>query len=392
MSHSIYAFSSSHRWIEGACPASIRMAIGYPNLSNPAAELGTAVHALGEFCIGLGIHPNQCIGMTFDGHVVNDKMAEDAALYRNVIDELSIRYGVKPLLEQRVVMSSLGRTDVYGTSDCTFIVLIGRTLHTIDYKNGYGLVEVEDNSQTAGYSVATLDTFDLWDKVDTVINTIIQPNYPHIEGPVRHIIYTMQDMINWREKFRRSVILAEDRTQLPNAGEWCDWCPAQANCRARMEYVLDKAYTNVPFTEIPIGQIEQIYKATRGIKVFLDKVDARMVGEARKGHQFNDYKLVKTWPRAKCDDVNGLLAEAKVRGIDPLKLYNDPQLVGITKAKKLLGEQIAKQFYKSPEPTTSLVPMSDNKPAIRVGKATGVFAPINTTPPPSANGVFEVIS
>lgn len=391
MTHSIYSFSSSHRWIEGHCPASIRMSKGYPNLSNPAAELGTAVHELGEFAIALGVNLDHCIDLEFNGFKVNTKMVEDARLYRNVIEDLSLRYGVKPLLEQRVTLKLDGRDDVFGTSDSTHLALNQRLLHTTDYKNGYGLVEVTDNSQTAGYSVATLDTFDLWGKVDTVANTIVQPNYDHVEGPVRTVIYTMDEMREWKEKFRRSVSLADDRTQKPNAGEWCHYCPAQANCRPRMEYTLQKAYTDSPIENISIGELEAFYVEIGSIKKFLEKVEERMLDEARNGVTFKDFKLVKSYSRANCENVDGLLAEAKSRGVDPIQLYLDPRLVGKTRAAELLPKEIVDQFYRTPPPSTTLVPMSNNRPAIRVGKATGVFAPIVTQPTPSASGVFGVI-
>jgi len=389
--HSKYSFSSSHRWIEGACPASIRMSAGYPNLSNPAAEKGTAVHEMGELATALGINPDYLIGMTFNGIVADDKMVEGARLYRNVVDDYSLRYGVKPLLEQRVAMTSLGRDDVYGTSDCTIIAPQQRTLITADYKNGYGLVEVSDNSQTAGYSVATLDTFDLWDKVDTVINVIIQPNYDHIDGPVRHIVYSMNDMVEWREKFRRSVIMADDPNQRPVAGEHCHYCPAQANCRARLEYTLSKAYTLSPIDSISLGELEVLYKERNSVKKFIEKIEERMLAEARMGAQFKEFKLVESWPWAVVDDVKGLMAEAKELGIDTTQLYLDPKLIGKTRAAKILPPNLVKKYYRVPPPSTTIEHISNNRPAIRVGKATGVFAPITQPVSVSAAGVFSPI-
>jgi hypothetical protein len=389
MSHSIYSFSSSHRWIEGACPASVKKSRGYPNISNPAAELGTAVHALGEFCIRLGINPNDCIDLTFENHKVNHKMADDASMYFNVINDLSLRYGVKPILEGKVAITSVAGGKVYGTSDCNFIVLPQRIVHIIDYKNGYMPVEIVGHSQTSGYGVATLDTYDLWDKVDTVVNTVIQPNGNHIEGPVRTTIQTIGQMREWRDKFGRSVELAESNTK-PVAGEHCTYCPAQANCRARMEYTLQSAYINCAPEDLSLGEVEAIYREIGSVKVFHAKIEARMLEEARKGEIFKDYKLVKSYPRAKCENVEGLLAEAKIRGIDPLKFYLDPNLIGITRAKKLLPEDIVKQFYKSPPPGTALVGMKHSQPAIRVGKATG-FTPIGRIDTPSLAGVFTKI-
>ena len=173
---------------------------------------------------------------------------------------MTAKYGTKPLLEQRVVMSSLGRDDVYGTSDCNFLVPEQGIVEITDYKNGYGVVEVQDNPQTIGYAIAALDTFQMWDQVHTVRNTIVQPNGNHVDGPVRTAVYPVRVLHEWREKFRRSVALAEDKSQKPKAGEHCYYCPAQANCRARIEWVLDHAYVTVPFEELSIPELELIYR------------------------------------------------------------------------------------------------------------------------------------
>ena len=388
MSHSVYSFSASHRWMN--CPASIRMSKGYPNGTNAAAELGTAVHELGEFCIAIGLQPNRCEGLTFNDHVVDDRMIDGATLYKNVVDDLTNRYGVLPLLEQKVTMSSLGRGDVYGTSDVTHMALHKRVLHTTDYKNGYGVVDVTDNSQTAGYSVATLDTFKLWDKVDEVHNTIIQPNYDHIEGPIRTEVYTMNDMVDWQERFKVAVLRADDPSEQPVAGEWCHYCPAQANCRARMEYTLQHAYTNTGIHNISVGELEVIYRETRSVKRFLDMVGGRMLDEARNGAEFKDFKLVKSYPWAVVENVEGLLSEVKKLGIDEGKMYNNPKLIGKTKAKKLLPKPIVEQYYRTPPSSSTVVPNTDNRPAMRLGKALGVFTPVEG-PRPDVSGVFAPI-
>ncbi|PIY67145.1 DUF2800 domain-containing protein [Shewanella sp. CG_4_10_14_0_8_um_filter_42_13] len=384
--HSVYSFSSSDRWIEGHCPASIRMSRGYPNRTNPQAELGTAVHQLGEFCIPYGIDTKECIGMRFNNHTVDDKMATDAGLYKSFVDNLTIRYGVKPLLEQRVVMSSLGRDDIYGTSDCTHIA--GRILHTTDYKNGFGLVEVDDNSQTAGYSVATLDTFNLWDQVDEIYNTIVQPNGNHIDGPIRTVKYTRDDMLIWREKFRRSVILADDPDTKPNAGDWCEWCPAQTNCRARAEWIFHKAYTDAPLHMLSVPQVEFFYREIGGIKRFIDTIEKRMLDEARNGAKLDGFKLVQSYSRASVEDMDGFIKAVKGLGVDPTELYLDPRLVGKTRALKVLPKELVNLYYKTPKPSTTLVPLTDNRPAVRPGNAEGVFLPLR----PSAVGIFTPIS
>lgn len=373
-SHSVYAFSSSHRWMN--CPASIRMSKGYFNKTNPQAEKGTAAHELGEFCIKIGMQPKHCMGLVFNNITVDQQIIDGSTLYKNTVDLMTLNYGVQPLLEERVVMSSLGRQDVYGTSDVTHIALDQRVLHTTDYKNGYGVVDVNNNSQTAGYSVATLDTFDLWDKVDEVHNTIIQLNYNHIEGAVRTVKYTMSEMREWQEKYRIAVSRADDVNEKPVAGSWCHYCPAQANCRARMVDVLDKSYTDTPLENISIGELEVLFKNIGSVKKFLDMVEARMNEEACNGVEFKDFKLVKSLPRAKVHDVEGLLAYVKQAGLPVEKLYNNPTIIGKTKAKQFLNNDTVNEFWKVPEPSNVLVPNSDRRPALRLGKTAGVFTAI----------------
>lgn len=388
--HSVYSFSSSHRWI--ACPASIRMSKGIPNTTNDAAERGTAEHLLGEFCISIGVAPADCLGLTFNNIIVDRDMVEGATLYKNVVESLSLRYGAKPLLEQRVVMSSLGRLDVYGTSDCTHIATEQRILHTTDYKGGRGVVHVDDNSQTVGYSIATLDTFGLWDKVDKVVNTIVQPHYDHIQGPVRHVEYTIEQLKQWQLVFAGAVSKADDPTTKPVAGEHCHYCPRSANCRARMEYTLKYAYTDCPVDSISIGELETIYQESRSVKRFLEDVEKRVLDEARNGASFKNFKLVESYSRAICHDEKGLLEIAKQAGVDPVKLFLDPRLVGKTKAAELLPKDIVNRFYRVPPVSSTVVPLTDKRPAMRVGKAIGIFQPLNQQEDrPTAENVFTPI-
>lgn len=387
--HSVYSFSSSHRWI--ACPASIRMSKGYVNTTNDAAERGTAEHGLGEFCISVGVEPKDCIGLTFNGIEVDTEMSNGATIYKSLVEMLTLRYGVRPLLEQRVVMSSLGRQDVYGTTDCAFIVLRDRLLHGIDFKGGRGVVDVDDNSQLIGYAIAMLDTYNLWDKVDKVVNTIVQPHYDHIQGPVRDITYTVEELRKWQLVYASAVMKADDPSTKPVAGEHCHYCPASANCRARMEYTLKNAYTDCPIENISIGELEVIYSEIRSVKRFLEDIENRVLSEARNGVNFKNFKLVESYSRAICTDEKALLAKAKELGVDPVKLFIDPRLVGKTKAAEVLPKAIVAQYYRTPPSSSTVVPLTDRRPAMRVGKAVGIFQPITVEAKPSAVGVFQPI-
>lgn len=371
--HRKYSMSGSHQWILGHCPASVRMSEGYPEIITDYAERGTAAHAAGEFCIEFGLNPSDLLGMKFNDIEVDHKMIDDVSIYTGYMNQRALFYREKPRIEVEVLMTSLGRTDVGGTSDGVFISLSQRTLEIDDYKNGYGVVEVLNNSQLIGYAISTLDTFELWDKIDTIITTVIQPNSNHKDGPVRSCTYNIAQMRYWRDIFKQSIILSEDKTQKPNAGEWCYWCKAQANCRARIEWVLEHAYINVPFEELSEPELEAIYNEISGISAFLEKVKDRVFSLACKGRKFEGYKVVQSFGRAECKDETGLVQAASVLGKTKDDLYHPGKLKSKTDMKRILPANLVNQFFISPEPGKKLVPMDDRAPALSINNAVDAF-------------------
>ena len=373
--HSVYSFSSASRWFEDACPASIRMTKGMKGGTNPAAEQGTAAHELGEFCIRFGTLPVDCIGMTFNKHVVDEAMAEAVALYVGYANDLHIKTGVKPEIEKRVVMSSLGREDVYGTSDFTLLDVATRTLYNADYKHGYGLVEVVDCKQLIGYAISALDTMDAWSLVDKVVITIIQPRKQHIDGCIRSHTYTVAELKEWQSRFANSIRLAEDPTTKPVAGEHCLWC-VKAKCRARFLHVLDIAAPDAPDEELTDVEVGIIYSQLDIVKRFSDRITEQQLEITRTtGLVPEGYKPVKSIQRAKVLDVKGLIEAVEAEGLDQSVIY-DNRIKSKTAAKETLPADILNKFFVVPESTTTIAKLNDNRPAIRIGSASGVFTPI----------------
>ncbi len=390
--HSVYSFSSASRWFENACPASIRMTRGMPGTTNPAAELGTAAHELGEFCIRYGIQPKDCIGMVFGKYsdsgkdiVVDEPMVEAVNLYVGWANDLMVRTGVTAELEKRVTMTSLGRNDVFGTSDFTLIDTVNRTLYIGDYKHGYGLVDVLNNKQLIGYAIATLDTLDAWQQVDKVVTTIIQPRVQHIDGCIRSCTYTTAELVEWQKRFANSIRLAEDPNTKPVPGEHCLWC-RKSRCRARLLYVLDIAYQDAPDDELTSTEIGIVYSQLGVIKRFIDRIEEETIDIARTTGQVPEgYKPVKTIQRAKVEDEKGLVEAVEAENIDSSVIY-EKKLKSKTAAKKVLPAKILNKYFVVPPSKITIAKLNDNRPAVRVGSAEGVFEPLVTEK--SAEGVF----
>lgn len=345
------------------------MSKGLPEITNPQAELGTAAHELGEHCLKLGLNTYDCLGVTFNDHVVDQNMADAVQVYVTHIRELCSKYGVNPMLEQRVVMRSV-RNDVFGTSDC--IVIVGEWLFIIDYKHGYGLVEAVDNPQGIFYAIATLDTFELWSTIKYINVTIVQPRPDHKDGVIRSHVYTSAVLSAQVHKYREAIQVAESGQAEPVAGEWCTYCPARANCRARLMRTIEFAYLDKPITDITVEELEVIYNEIKGIKTHCEAIENRCLELARKGKKFKDHKLVKAIQRASCKDEEGFVKAAVKSGVSREKLFKE-KLISMTDAKKVLPHDLVNEWFVKPPETTTLEPMTCSRPAISTGSAAGIF-------------------
>ena len=373
--HSVFSMSGAYRWFHDACSASIRLTKGMDGGTNPQAEKGTAAHELGEFCIEYGIDPHDCIGMEFNKFIVDEDMANAVNLYVGWANSLSVTTGVKPELEKRVVMSSLGRDDVYGTSDFTLAHYATRTLYIGDYKNGYGLVDVVNNKQLIGYAIATLDTLVAWPHIDKVVTTIIQPNKQHADGCIRSHTYTTAELVEWQKRFAYSIQLAEDPTTQPVAGNHCMYCP-RATCRARWNHVLNTISPDASMEDLSHQEIGHIYANIDIIKRFIERIEGEQLKITRQtGYVPEGYKPVNAIQRAKCEDEQGFVAEARERGINVHQMY-EPKLLSKTALKKVVPSDLLNKYFVTPPKSVSIAKLNDNRPAIRIGSAAGVFKPV----------------
>jgi hypothetical protein len=380
--HSKFGASGFHRLI--ACHGVIRQARDCCDSSNDAAELGTAAHECGEFALKMGVNAFELLDLKFNGHTVDAAMSDAVQLYVAFIRNLAQQFNTKPMLENRVIMSSV-RDDVFGTSDCIFI--IGDTLHVYDYKHGYVVVEVENNSQAIFYAVAALDTYQLWDKIKHIRTGIIQPRADHIDGSIRTADYTMQDMREWQNTFRETVIAASDQNAPLNAGEHCRYCLASAFCRPRIERTIKLAYGEKPIETLNEDEIITMFKEVPIIRRNLERIELRALELARDGKEIKDFKLVRTITRAKCNEEKEFVEAVTESGdISKEKLYNQ-KLKSMTDCKKIIDHGLVNKYFVKPPPSTTLVKMTDKRPAI--SSRPSAIGKFNQVERPSATGKFK---
>lgn len=248
---------SNPRWVY--CPASLAAEKQYPpekRGENTAAIDGTGSHLLLEMCLDTrrpDVRADEWLGKTIgvgnsdkpEGWLVE---ADRAARVQVCLDYILTRYdemgGYSLMSESKSDIGKyFNRDDWWGTVDVT-LTSSGATgrhiLEIIDYKDGRGFVDVNNNTQLIAYAAGKLAPF-MFDeagvqKTDPIIKTIrltiVQPKIEN--NPTRFIEMDAQTLWN------KITELAEaaKRTDAPDpehvAGEHCRWCRHAKACSAKV--------------------------------------------------------------------------------------------------------------------------------------------------------------
>lgn len=232
--HAILSASSSDRWLH--CPPSARLCETYEDKGSDYAAEGTDAHALGEFKIksALGLPAED---PTKSLKWYSEEMEDCASGYAEYVleqVEASKETCSDPvvLIEQRVDFSRWVEQG-FGTADC--IIIADGTLRIIDYKHGLGvLVSADENPQMQCYALGALELFDGIYDIDQVSMTIYQPRRQNIST----FEISKDALYRWADEVLKptaELAFAGDGNFL--CGEWCGFCKAKNECRARAEAI-----------------------------------------------------------------------------------------------------------------------------------------------------------
>ena len=236
--HSLLSASSSERWLN--CPPSARLCESYDDKGSNYSAEGTDAHELCEYKL------RQALGMeakdpTENLTWFNEEMADCASSYAAYIleqVEAAKQTCADPvvLIEQRVDFSRWVESG-FGTADC--IIIADGTLQICDYKHGLGvLVSAEKNPQMQCYALGALELFDGIYDIDTVQMTIYQPRRSNIST----YDLSKDELYRWADEILKptaDLAFAGDGNFL--CGEWCGFCKAKHDCRARADANMELA-------------------------------------------------------------------------------------------------------------------------------------------------------
>lgn len=271
--HAILSASSSDRWIH--CPPSARLCETYEDKGSDYAAEGTDAHALGEYklktALGLSTEdPTESLKW------YSEEMEDCASGYSEYVleqVEAAKKTCADPvvLIEQRVDFSRWVEQG-FGTADC--IIIADGTLRVIDYKHGLGvLVSAEANPQMQCYALGALELFDDIYNIDTVSMTIYQPRRQNVST----YEISKEDLYRWADEVLKptaELAFAGDGNFL--CGEWCGFCKAKNECRARAEANLKLAQHDFKLPplltdteiEVILGKVDELVSWAYDIKEY----------------------------------------------------------------------------------------------------------------------------
>jgi hypothetical protein len=364
--HAVLSASSSERWIN--CPPSARLCESYPDKGSDYAAEGTDAHALCEYklrrALGL-VAKDPTENLTWFNEEMTD-CADGYAAYILELVETAKQTCADPvvLIEQRVDFSRWVESG-FGTADC--IIIADGTLQICDYKHGLGvLVSAEKNPQLQCYALGALELFDGIYDIDTVRMIIYQPRRDNIST----YELTKDELYRWADEVLKptaDLAFAGDGNFL--CGEWCGFCKAKHDCRARADANLELARFDFKLPPLLTDEeVEEILTRVDDLVAWATDIKDYALQQAISGKEWIGWKLVEGRSNRKYTNETAVANTVSDAGFDPY----EHKVLGITAMQKLIGksrfEELLVAYIEKPQGKPTLVPESDKRPVMNTAK------------------------
>ena len=364
--HAVLSASSSERWLH--CPPSARLCESYEDKGSDYAAEGTDAHELCEYKL------RKALGMEAQDPTenltwFNEEMSDCASGYAAYVleqVEAAKQTCADPvvLIEQRVDFSRWVESG-YGTADC--IIIADGTLQVIDYKHGLGvLVDATENPQMQCYALGALELFDGIYDVDSVRMTIYQPRRDNVST----YEISKDELYRWADEVLKptaDLAFVGDGNFL--CGEWCGFCKAKHDCRARADANMELARYDFKLPPLLTDEeVEEIISRVDDLVAWAADIKDYALQQAISGKEWNGWKLVEGRSNRKYTSETAVAGAITDAGFDPY----ERKVLGFTAMQKLLGksrfEELLAAYIEKPQGKPTLVPESDKRPAMNTAK------------------------
>jgi hypothetical protein len=344
--HALLSASGSKRWL--SCTPSAKLEATLPEQKRghgafDFSQEGTTAHSLAEAKlryyfgqIGTEEYENEVSTIKATPYYNDDFEAhvDSYVLYvRSQIGE-----GDVPLFEQRVDFSDWV-PDGFGTADV--VILSKHAIRVIDLKFGKGVpVSAIDNTQLRLYALGAWSKFkEEYPNIKEVSYTIHQPRLDSISTDGTSVV-KLVDWANYFVKPKAKKAWSGSGEFLP--GEWCQFCRAKAQCRARSDYNTELAKQE--FKAPPLlddDEISLVISKAQQLKTWVNDVEEFALNRAVTENILPPgYQLSTTKTHRKIAD-SALAATVLVeKGMSPEVIWEAPKLKSIASLEKI-NKQVA---------------------------------------------------
>lgn len=371
-SHAKLSASSAHRWV--ACPGSVQLSEGVPNVTTAYAAEGTFAHHILATCLEQPQYkPQYWLGHseTIDGQVVDceqdmvDAVETALEIIRERVepkDEVFIEQDFTPALKEL-------HPDFGGSSDICILKRKKKRLLVYDYKHGAGVwVDAEDNKQLKYYALGALLTCNA--PVETIEVGIIQPRYGDGDNPLQIWSFDAVDLLDFSADLIDAAKRAENLDAPLNPGEkQCKFCPAAAKCpeleRTQNE-LMAAEFDIVSETNLDTTTLAKALELIPLVEQRISQLRELAYNEGIKGNPPPGWKIVEKRPR------RHWRSEEEAKEVLDMFLgdeaYTEPKLKSPAQVEKVLKGDAKKMVADLAESVSSgytLAPESDKrKPAL----------------------------
>ena len=339
--HALLSASGSKRWL--SCTPSARLEATLPDPKRSAgafdfSQEGTMAHTLGE--IKLRYYYNQIGTQEYEqeynavkeSSYYNDDFEANVDNYVLYVRS-QIGEGDTPLFEQRVDFSDWV-PDGFGTADV--VIISKHAIRVIDLKFGKGVpVSAQDNPQLRLYALGAYSKFkDEYPDIKEVSYTIHQPRLDSISTDGT----TITKLLDWGNYFikpKAKKAWAGSGEFLP--GEWCQFCKAKAQCRARSDFNTELAKlefkTPALLTE---EEFSEVLAKAQNLRTWANDVEEYALTRAVEQEIIPPgYKLSTTVTHRKISDHALAAVVLKEKGMSEEVIWEPRKLKSIAALEKL---------------------------------------------------------
>lgn len=365
--HALLSASGAHRWLN--CTPSARLEENFENKQTVYTQEGTLAHELAELKLRKNYETmstrkfNSELKKIKENELYKPEMDNHTDTYADYIKQ--IMYTSKApciFIEYKTDYSKYAK-EGFGTTDC--VIIEGNTLHVIDFKYGQGVaVSAENNPQMMLYALGIYEANSIIYDIKNVVLTIIQPRLDSIS----EWNISIEDLIKWGNEV--VVPKAEDAFAgigdfIP--GEYCRFCKAKGECRARAEANLQaiEIRKTVGKNLLANDEIGVILKQCLDVEDWLKDLRETALNKILNGEKIEGWKAVEGRSNRTITDVDKAFEILEDEGFDEAVLY-ERKPISLTELEKLVGKKkftdLVGEYIEKPKGKPALVESTDKRP------------------------------